>query len=125
MLAPTMAVKSHIRSGDFFKIISAIETGAEHGMWTYLRYQTWIENRKTWYIPTDTEVSDSETNAPSEPASITRKSPPARTTAQPAFIPGKNGPPSPSSPRGQGGPIEIEPVEGGLPEVLKKLEKGP
>src|SRR6266516_2015539 len=54
ILVSTHAVKNFIRTGDFFKVISAIETGAEHGMWTFQRYQSWIENKKNWHIPSDT-----------------------------------------------------------------------
>src|SRR6266480_3123501 len=35
ILVPTHSVKNHIRNSEFFKIVSALETGAEHGMWTY------------------------------------------------------------------------------------------
>src|SRR5438552_12986386 len=60
ILISSMAVKSHIRSGDFFKIVSAMEVGAEHGMWTWQRYQNWIENKKGWHIPSPDEKPDSE-----------------------------------------------------------------
>src|SRR5438045_1401375 len=40
-LIPTIPIKSFIRSGDFFKIVSSLEMGAENGMWTFQRYQTW------------------------------------------------------------------------------------
>src|SRR5712672_598574 len=43
ILIPTIPIKSFIRNGDFFKIITTLETGAEHGMWTFTRYQTWLE----------------------------------------------------------------------------------
>ena len=35
ILVATHAVKNFIRTREFFKIISAIETGADHGMWTF------------------------------------------------------------------------------------------
>ena len=38
ILVATHAVKNFIRNRDFFKIISAIETGADHGMWGFQRY---------------------------------------------------------------------------------------
>ena len=51
ILVPTHAVKNFIRTRDFFKITSSLETGAEHGMWTLQRYRTWLDSRKNWYIP--------------------------------------------------------------------------
>lgn len=50
ILVATHAVKNFIRNRDFFKISSAIETGADHGMWTFQRYRTWLNNRK-WPAP--------------------------------------------------------------------------
>src|SRR5436190_130423 len=118
ILIPSIPVKSFIRSGDFFKIVSAMEMGAEHGMWTFQRYQTWLENKKVWHFPNPDEKPDSE---PSEVAPLPITPPPAApaTTAKaplperkpPALAPGAV---SPSA-----GPIEIEPVEGGLEELIK------
>jgi twitching motility protein PilT len=104
IMVNTMAVKNFIRMGDFFKIISAMETGAEHGMWTFARYQNSLENKKSWYLPAADDKPDSEP-APS-PAAVV----PKRATAKAA-----------PAPR-EGRPIEIEPVEGGLGEVLKTFE---
>lgn len=108
IMVNTMAVKNFIRMGDFFKIISAIETGAEHGMWSFARYQNWLENRKSWYIPTSEDKPDSEPAAPP---------PSGAAVAKPAA-------PKPAAPAREGQrPIEIEPVEGGLGEVLKRFER--
>src|SRR3954447_21298048 len=60
ILVPTLPIKNHIRNGDFFKIISSMETGAEHGMWTFARYQAWMETRKTWFVPSETESAETE-----------------------------------------------------------------
>src|SRR6185503_7661294 len=60
ILISSIPVKSFIRNGDFFKIISALETGAEHGMWTWHRYQTWLENKTVWHFPDPQEKPDSE-----------------------------------------------------------------
>src|SRR5437867_4356893 len=61
ILAPSLPVKSFIRNRDFFKIVSALETGADHGMWTFQRYRTWMEKRANWYIPDpNAEPPDSE-----------------------------------------------------------------
>src|ERR1039458_695150 len=65
ILVPTHAVKNFIRTRDFFKITSSMETGAEHGMWTMQRYRTWLDSRKNWYIPGKTaEPAESEAAEP-------------------------------------------------------------
>ncbi len=122
ILMPTMAVKNFIRTGDLFKIISAMEIGAESGMWTFQRYQTWLENKKVWHFPSPEEQPDSEApGAETLPAALPL---PAAASASKTARPERTAPPAhPGSPAKPAGPIEIEPVEGGLDEVIKKLQK--
>ena len=120
ILMPSHAVRSFIRMGDFFKISQVLETGAEHGMWTFARYQNWLENRKAWHIPDASEQAEPdafETGAAAAAAS-NLSAPPAGTGTTKAT-------PSPGAPviSKSGAPIEIEPVEGGLREVLRELDK--
>ncbi|MGA2657147.1 MAG: PilT/PilU family type 4a pilus ATPase [Verrucomicrobiota bacterium] len=116
ILMATHAVRNFIRNRDFFKIVSALETGAEHGMWTFQRYRTWLENRTNWAIPgqspeaPDTESAETPAMAPSLPAF-----PVAAKAAGPPRKPGA-APPAPKSP----GRIEIEPVEGEFGKILKR-----
>jgi twitching motility protein PilT len=122
ILVSTMAVKSGIRSGEFFKLISAMESGAEHGMWTFARYQSWMETRKNWYVPTAEDAAESE---PADAAG-------ARNFPLPPLLPAKSpavASPSLASSAAQAGSvlkpgrrIEIEPVAGGLEEIIRKLE---
>lgn len=125
ILLPTMPIKNFIRTGEFFKIVSSLETGAEHGMWTFARYQTWLENRKNWFVPGEAnrEPPDSE---PADTAEALPALAPLSTTSRPTASSTKTGgnafPAAPPA-RDHSGPIEIEPVEGGLHELIKKLEK--
>jgi twitching motility protein PilT len=118
ILIPTTAVKSFIRNGDFFKIVQTMETGAEQGMWTWQRYQTWLENRKTWHFADPGEQTESD---PSERdgalSSLPALAQPARSVVTEKPSRARSGVQSP----GASGPIEIEPVEGGLSEVLRKF----
>jgi len=111
ILIPTNPVKAHIRSRDFFKIISALETGAGSGMWTFARYCTWLEKRTSWFIPPpDAEPPDSETDdTPIAAAPL-----PVATAASKAQAPKSPGPGPSGSKR-----IEIEPVEGDFGRILK------
>lgn len=121
ILVATHAIKSFVRQGDFFKIASALETGAEHGMWSFPRYQTWMERKKHWHRTSAAEgmeadpalapVSDSERGSVDENAA-----------------PGHSRPVLPSKKRGHiakpGQPderIEIVPHDGGLNDLLKRL----
>src|SRR5438876_6806627 len=83
ILMATHAVKNFIRNRDFFKIISSLETGAEHGMWSFERYRAWLEARTKWSIPDQVpEPPDSE---PAEDEAL-------RTTIAPVL----SGPKSPT-----------------------------
>ena len=113
ILIATHAVKNFIRTREFFKIISAIETGAEHGMWTFGRYTKWLESRTSFYVPGgDAEPPDSE---PAESSAAAAPLPPMTAGA---IVEKK-----PAAPRSTAGHrIEIEPVEGEFGKILKKPE---
>lgn len=121
VLRSTVPVKALIRSREFFRIGQALETGAEHGMWTFDRYAAWLAKRTQWHLPEageeepDSEPGDASagiTAAIGEAAPRLPTAPPP-AAATPAPTAGKSRP---------GGPIEIEPVEGGLEELLRKLK---
>ncbi|HYG22625.1 MAG TPA: PilT/PilU family type 4a pilus ATPase [Verrucomicrobiae bacterium] len=117
VLIATHAVRNFIRNREFFKIISAIETGADHGMWSFQRYRQWLDQRKQWHRGEVSEAPEADMpdvapvlESASAPASLPPPSPkvvePGATRIEPA----------------RGGRIEIEPEEGGLERILKKLE---
>ena len=124
ILVSTMAVKNFIRIGDFYKLISQMETGAEHGMWSFARYQTWLENKKAWHFVDPHEKPDSDvTDLSAAPGPIAAPSP-GQITRAGSTPASRTPPPVPSgTPVRHDKPIEIEPVEGGLEEVIRKLEK--
>ncbi|MGO8838766.1 MAG: type IV pilus twitching motility protein PilT [Limisphaerales bacterium] len=117
ILVATHAVKNFIRTREFFKIISAIETGADHGMWSYQRYTKWLETRTNFFIPgRDAEPPDSE---PAETPSAAAPLPPMATAPKTEKKPGTAKPASGVRPDHR---IEIEPVEGEFGKILKKPE---
>jgi twitching motility protein PilT len=112
IVMPSHAVKSLIRNRDFFKIASAVETGAEHGMWSLARYRAWMQTRKKWHLPEETaEPPDTEPS----PAGVPDLPRPATTSLPKATS-------SHKSSGAAGGRIEIEPDEGGFQNILKRLE---
>ena len=109
VLVANHAVKNFIRTQDFFKIASSLETGADHGMWSFQRYRSWLQNRKKWHTP------DQPAEAPaSEPAAEIPR-PPAAVKPAHTVQPQK---PTPQT----GERIEIEPEEGTWGKILKKNE---
>jgi len=113
ILMATHAVKNFIRNRDFFKIISALETGADHGMWSFQRYARWLEARTNLAIPNyKSETPDSE---PADPPPIEPLAPrPAGSTSA-----GKK-PAAQSSVASAGKRIEIDPSESDFGKILKK-----
>lgn len=113
ILRPTNPVKAHIRSRDFFKISSVMETGAEAGMWTFARYQAWMTKKRDWYVP--------KAGSPAVEVSEERpglvKLPPLRSDVPKVPRKAAEKPSADSTDR-----IEIEPVAGGLDDVLKELQ---
>jgi twitching motility protein PilT len=118
ILMATHAVKNFVRNRDFFKITSSLETGAEHGMWTFQRYRTWLDNRKNWSMTeqnsegSEGEAEEARPTSPVLPAFLSApKSGKAEKgpSAQPP-VPAK-----PSSTR-----IEIEPMESEFGKILKR-----
>ena len=118
ILSATHAVKNFIRNRDFFKIASALETGAEHGMWSFQRYRAWLDSRKNWHLASQTpEPPDSESAESDLPPLSMAPLPPPTKTARPdkRAAPLRESP-APSSP----GRIEIEPVESEFGKILKR-----
>jgi twitching motility protein PilT len=116
ILRSTSSVKTFIRNRDFFKLPQALETGAEHGMWSFDRYQTWMAKRTQWHIPSsDDEAPDQEEAAPvadASPATPISSTPVKSSSA--ATVPAADTKPP-------GARIEIEPEEGGMDELIKRL----
>ena len=114
ILIPTTPIKAHIRNRDFFKIISALEIGAENGMWTFQRYCAWLEKRTNWYIPDQNpESPDTEMEDVSAAANL----PPLATSPKPGHVEKKGK--APTTVVGGSRRIEIEPSEGDFGKILK------
>jgi twitching motility protein PilT len=130
LLPSTHAIKNFIRRGEFFKMMSSMETGAEAGMWTYQRYRTWLDMKKNWSTPgqqseepvTDAMPEIEEVKAALPPV-MPRPHAPAPAAAAPAI------PAAPAAPAAavgkKEGLLEIEPEEGGLEAIISKLKDKP
>jgi twitching motility protein PilT len=113
ILMATHAVKNFIRNRDFFKIISALETGADHGMWSFQRYAKWLEARTNLAVPN--YKSEPPDNEPADPPTI------EPLTRRPAGSSGTGKKPAiPASEAGTAQRIEIDPSESDFGKILKK-----
>jgi twitching motility protein PilT len=119
MLLASTGAKGAIRAGQFSQLANVIQTGGEDGMWTFDRYERWMEQRRDWSRP---------------PAPVAVAGEPI--ASQHLFAPTR-GPtaPSPKSPlkasrpiaapvAGENGPIEIAIDEDAdLTELAKRVEQ--
>jgi twitching motility protein PilT len=107
ILMGTLPIKNFIRTREFFKIISSLETGAEHGMWTFQRYRSWVDKRANFHTASrEAEIENDEPVATATPAPAMPRPVPAPPAARPG---------APDS-----GRIEIEPTE-----IFERILKRP
>jgi twitching motility protein PilT len=112
VLMATLPIKNYIRNRDFFKIVNSVETGAEHGMWSFQRYRSWLDKRSGFHLPMrESETDDEETAAPLPSAPRPPVAPPPARPAAAAS--------GPRPERTEAGRIEIEPTEI-FEKILKK-----
>lgn len=127
ILMATNPVKNFIRTREFFKIITSIETGADHGMWTFARYNRWLDGRTNFYIPGQNPESP-EDKAPDDlPAAtpLPLSAPASRPMGTPKVDRplGSNSPassPRPASTGGDARRIEIDPDDSGFGKILRR-----
>jgi twitching motility protein PilT len=51
VLFANIAAKGTLRAGQLSQIANVIQAGGEDGMWTFDRYQRWIEQKRDWVRP--------------------------------------------------------------------------
>jgi twitching motility protein PilT len=51
ILLPTSGAKGTIRGGNFSQIATVLQSGGDEGMWTYERYQRWMDQVTEWVRP--------------------------------------------------------------------------
>jgi twitching motility protein PilT len=109
VLLSSSGAKGTIRSGQFGQIANVIQSGGDDGMWTFDRYQRWMEQNRDWTRPPPTPaVLPAEQEAPKAAARVTP-------------------PPRPARPAPADGPIEIPSEEDvdleELAELAKRIEQ--
>ncbi len=108
VLLASSGAKGAIRSGQFSQIANVIQSGGDDGMWTFDRYQRWMDQRRDWTRAPPPSVQPDTPRAPS-------------LSPKPAPKPR----PAPSPPAsGEHGPIEISiDEEIDLTELAKRIEQ--
>jgi twitching motility protein PilT len=79
VLLASSGAKGTIRTGQFGGIANVIQSGGEEGMWTFDRYQRWMEQQRDWVRPA-APAGGTDEDVVIKPAA-TRVSPPAGAVA--------------------------------------------
>ncbi len=108
VLMASTGTRALIRSGQFFKLNSALETGAAEGSFTFARYGEWL-SRKTDFVQ--------PASLPAEP--VTEAPPPALPAARVARRPA-----TPASPPPDDGTVVLSEEDDDLSSIIEALEKG-
>jgi twitching motility protein PilT len=85
ILLPSSGARGTIRAGNFSQIPNVLQSGGDEGMWTFDRYQRWMDQVTDWARPA-AEASAYATRVPvrpvgTPPAPGTRSVPPASGAA--------------------------------------------
>lgn len=116
MMANT-AVKASIRSGSLSQLGTAIQTGADDGMWSFDRYRRWVDQKRDWVRPTDAaRLEDTKDQAPPRNASSPLPKLSTRPAAPKAQTQSSSGEPDLAASR-----IEISVEEVDLESLAKQI----
>ena len=113
VLLPSAGAKGTIRAGQFSQLANVIQSGGEDGMWTFDRYQRWIEQNRDWVAP------PSISSTPADQAAMQTATGPATAIAAPAKRPLR------TAPAGDGIELTID-EDADLPdlaELAKRVEQ--
>jgi twitching motility protein PilT len=70
LLLTSSAAKGTIRAGQFGHLANVIQSGGEEGMWSFERYQRWIEQYREWVIPAKIAPLEARPVAAPQPAAV-------------------------------------------------------
>jgi len=67
ILLPSSGARGTIRAGNFSQIPNVLQSGGDEGMWTFDRYQRWMDQVNDWARPS-ADTAGYATRAPARPA---------------------------------------------------------
>jgi twitching motility protein PilT len=89
ILLPSSGAKGTIRAGNFSQIANVLQSGGDEGMWTFDRYQRWMDQVRDWVRPAQVATQ----HIAAGPASAQRAVGLGTGTKQPAKAPAVKPPP--------------------------------
>ena len=85
VLLPSSGAKGTIRAGNFSQIANVLQSGGDEGMWTFDRYQRWMEQISDWVRPTQAAMprDSAEAHLAQRPASFRPATRPSSAATKP------------------------------------------
>jgi twitching motility protein PilT len=80
VLLASSGAKGTIRAGQFGSLGNVIQSGGDEGMWTFDRYQRWVEQQRDWVRPAAPAAGGAEQDGVIRPAAARVSAPPGATS---------------------------------------------
>jgi twitching motility protein PilT len=133
ILLPSSGAKGTIRSGNFSQLANVLQSGGDEGMWTFDRYQRWIEQNSDWARPMPAARPAAAAAASGDAAQVkaftapgygptAKPPPPARPLAAGRPVAATK-PAAPATPTPADGVIEVPAEEMGLADLAELARK--
>jgi twitching motility protein PilT len=125
LLLPSSGVKGAMRSGNFSQLANMLQAGGDEGMWTFDRYQRWMEQVSEWNRSTPAPAA--RAGGEPKPASFVSQAPLPAATVKPAAAAARPAPsrpaPTAATPTPGDEVIEVPAEELGLAELAELARK--
>ncbi len=95
ILLPSSGARGTIRAGNLSQLTNVLQSGGEEGMWTFERYQRWMEQVPDWVRPPPPAPARTPTARPARPSGI--KPTPGTPSPRPSSAQDPSPPPSRSA----------------------------
>ncbi|HEV7612285.1 MAG TPA: ATPase, T2SS/T4P/T4SS family [Steroidobacteraceae bacterium] len=129
ILLPSSGAKGTIRAGNFSQIANVLQSGGDEGMWTFDRYERWMEQVTDWVRPpqattpgTSAEARLAQSATSFRPG-VKAASLAARMPPQPAAPKSAQSRPAPASPAPADDVFEVPSEEMDLAELAELAKK--
>ena len=127
ILLPSSGARGTIRAGNFSQIANVLQSGGDEGMWTFDRYQRWMDQMSDWVRPTQA-APRSAADAGTAPGTssfrpATKSLPPRTAQARPAAARAAPTKPLPTTPSPVDEVIDVPAEEMDLAQLAELAKK--
>ncbi len=89
LLLASTAVRGTLRAGQLSQLGNVMQSGGEEGMWTFERYQRWMDAKSDWVRPASSASAPAEPTRAPAPATLLGSPAPSAPASMPPARPGE------------------------------------